>query len=75
MDSTVLLPIMGEVDVDAIYRNPAIRLAKPRRKSGAMRKQCTMLDTESIARAKEIGGGNLSLGVRLALGQWKRSSP
>lgn len=57
----VELPVIGEVDVDAIYRNPAVRLHK--RKD----RMVTCLNQELIERAKRIGAGNFSNGVRMAL--------
>lgn len=69
----VSLPILGEVDVDAIYRNPNIRLVEKRRSGPkprygvALKKQIVMLDQGSIKTAKSLGRGNISKGVRKAI--------
>lgn len=57
----VALPVLGEIDVDAIYRNPAMRFHK--RKD----RMATVINEELIEKAKRIGAGNFSKGVRMAL--------
>ena len=44
---------------------------KPLRPSGPMGRYLLSLDEDSMALARQIGSGNASLGVRMALAQWK----
>jgi len=57
----VTLPVLGEIDMDAIYRNPAIRFHK--RKD----RMVVCITQELIEKAKRIGAGNFSKGMRMAL--------
>lgn len=69
----VTLPILGEVDVDAIYRNPNTRLyrkrngRKPMYESGSLKRHLALLTPELAEKARALGDGNFSAGVRLAL--------
>ena len=48
---------------------PAPKAGRPYTVPGGMRRCTVMLDAPTIARARELGGGNLSLGLRLAVAQ------
>ena len=74
IDLTVWLPILGEVDVDAIYRNPNVRLYRKRKcglkpiyDTGAMKRCLVALPPLLEEKARALGNGNLSAGIRAAL--------
>ena len=45
----------------------ALKAGRPFTVAGGMRRCSVMLDAGTIARARELGAGNLSLGLRMAL--------